>query len=314
MVNDISCLIIDLMHPSIVPMLEELGIRVSYQPDIKAADVKRLLPAYQGLVVRSKLFISADLLGEAHNLQFIARAGAGVDNIDEAAIREKNIALINAPEGNSDAVGEFSVGLLLALFRHIVQADKEVRAGQWYREANRGEEIMGKTIGLIGYGHMGKAFARRLSGFGCQVLAYDKDDGIASDAYARVVSLPELSATADVVSFHIPYTPENRHFGNEAFFRSFQKDIWLMNLARGEVVDQGAVVALLQAGKMKGAALDVLENEKLYTLSPAQKVNFDFLAQAPNVVLTPHIGGWSHQSYVKINEVLVRKIQDLLKK
>jgi D-3-phosphoglycerate dehydrogenase / 2-oxoglutarate reductase len=273
-----------------------------------------LLPQYQGLMVRSKLFISADLLEEAHQLQFIARAGAGVDNIDEAAIRQRHITLINAPEGNSDAVGEFSVGLLLALFRHIVQADKEVRAGLWHREANRGEEIMGKTIGLIGYGNMGKAFARRLSGFGCQVLAYDKDDGIASDAFARVVTLPELMAAADVVSFHIPYTPENRYFGNEAFFRSFQKDIWLMNLARGEVVDQGAVVALLQAGKIKGAALDVLENEKLHTLSPAQQVHFNYLAQAANVVLTPHIGGWSHQSYVKINEVLTRKIQDLLKK
>ena len=314
MVNDLSCLIIDLMHPSIVPMLEELGMRVSYQPDIKAADVKKLLPQYQGLVVRSKLFISADLLEDAHQLQFIARAGAGVDNIDEAAIRQRNIALINAPEGNSDAVGEFSVGLLLALFRHIVQADKEVRAGLWYREANRGEEIMGKTIGLIGYGNMGKAFARRLSGFGCQVLAYDKDDGIASDEHARVVPLPELMAAADVVSFHIPYTPQNRHFGNEAFFGSFRKDIWLMNLARGEVVDQGAVVALLQTGKIKGAALDVLENEKLHTLSAAQQVHFNYLAQAPNVVLTPHIGGWSHQSYVKINEVLTRKIQDLLKK
>jgi D-3-phosphoglycerate dehydrogenase len=312
MANKISCLIIDQMHPSIVPMLEALGIHVSYQPDISAAEVKKQLPAFEGMVVRSKLSISADLLAEAPKLQFIARAGAGVDNIDEAALREKNITLLNAPEGNSDAVGEFGVGMLLALFRHIVRADKEVRAGQWYREVNRGEEIMGKTIGLIGYGHMGKAFARRLAGFGCQVLAYDKDDGVQSDAHARVVALPRLQATADVVSFHIPYTPENRHFGQEAFFRAFQKDIWVMNLARGEVVDQGALVALLQSGKIKGAALDVLENEKLATLTPGQKSNFDFLAQTPNVVLTPHIGGWSHQSYVKINEVLVRKIKALL--
>jgi D-3-phosphoglycerate dehydrogenase / 2-oxoglutarate reductase len=310
--SSISCLIIDQMHPSIIPMLEELGIGVSYQPDISAAEVKRLLPDYQGLVVRSKLFISADLLGQARQLRFIARAGAGVDNIDEAALQQKGIALLNAPEGNSDAVGEFSVGLLLALLRNIVTADKQVRDGQWYREANRGEEIMGKTIALIGYGHMGKAFARRLSGFGCQVLAHDTDDGIESDAYARVVPLAELFEQADVVSFHIPFTPQNRHYGNEAFFRAFKKDVWLMNLARGEVVDQRALVALLQAGKIKGAALDVLENEKLATLTPQQRLHFDFLAQASNVVLTPHIGGWSHQSYVKINEVLIRKIKELL--
>jgi D-3-phosphoglycerate dehydrogenase / 2-oxoglutarate reductase len=308
----ISCLIIDQMHPTIIPMLEELGIRVSYQPDISAAEVKRLLPDYQGLVVRSKLFISADLLQAAGRLRFIARAGAGVDNIDQAALQAKGIALLNAPEGNSDAVGEFAVGLLLALLRNVVKADQQVRAGQWYREANRGEEIMGKTIGLIGYGHMGKAFARRLASFGCQVLAYDLDESIPADAYARLVPLADLFKHADVVSFHIPYTPENRHYGNEAFFRAFKKNIWMMNLARGEVVDQGAVVALLQAGKIKGAALDVLENEKLATLTPEQQVNFDFLAQAPNVVLTPHIGGWSHQSYVKINEVLTRKIKELL--
>jgi D-3-phosphoglycerate dehydrogenase / 2-oxoglutarate reductase len=310
--SSISCLIIDQMHPTIIPMLEELGIRVSYQPDISAADVKRLLPDYQGLVVRSKLFISADLLQGAGQLRFIARAGAGVDNIDEAALQAKGIALLNAPEGNSDAVGEFGVGLLLALLRNVVKADQQVRAGQWYREANRGEELMGKTIGLIGYGHMGKAFARRLSGFGCQVLAYDLDERISSDAYARLVPLSDLFEHAEVVSFHIPYTPANRHYGNEAFFRAFKKDIWMMNLARGEVVDQRALVALLQAGKIRGAALDVLENEKLATLTPEQQVHFDFLAQAPNVVLTPHIGGWSHQSYVKINEVLTRKIKELL--
>lgn len=312
MAHEISCLIIDQMHPSLMPMLEELGIAADYRPDISAAEVKALLPAYQGLVVRSKLFVSADLLQDARQLKFIARAGAGVDNIDEEALQQRGIALLNAPEGNSDAVGEFSVGLLLALFRNIVAADREVRAGQWRREANRGEEIMGKTIGLIGYGHMGKAFARRLSGFSCQVLAYDKDDGIASDDYARVVPLAELQQQADVLSFHIPYTPENRHFGQEAFFRAFQKNIWVMNLARGEVVDQKALVALLQDGKIRGAALDVLENEKIQSLTPEQRERFDWLAQAPNVILTPHIGGWSHQSYVKINEVLTRKMKDLL--
>jgi len=308
----LSCLIIDYMHPSIIPMLEDLGLVVSYQPEIKAAEVKNILPDFDGLVVRSKLFISEEVLSGTDQLQFIARAGAGVDNIDEVALKNRHIKLFNAPEGNSDAVGEFTLGLLLALFRNIVPADKEVRESKWLREENRGEEIMGKTIVLIGYGNMGQAFAQRLVGFNCKVLAYDKNDGILSDNYAYLVSLEQLFASADVVSFHIPYTPENKHLGNEAFFNSFQKNIWVINTARGEIINQTDLVKLLQSGKIKGAALDVLENEKLNTLNETQKTNFTYLSQATNVILTPHIGGWSHQSYVKINSVLVQKIKNFL--
>ena len=308
----LSCLIIDYMHPSIVPMLEDLGFEVSYQPEIQAAEVKNILPNFDALVVRSKLFISEDVLSGANRLQFIARAGAGVDNIDEVALKNRNIALFNAPEGNSDAVGEFTLGLLLALFRNLVAADKEVRESNWRREENRGEEVMGKTIGLIGYGNMGRAFAKRLAGFDCHVIAYDHNSSILPDSYAKLVSKEELFSVADVVSFHIPYTPENKHLANEAFFNSFRKNIWVINTARGEVLDQTALVKLLQIGKIKGAALDVLENEKLKTLNKIQKANFTYLSQANNVILTPHIGGWSHQSYVKINEVLVRKINAFL--
>lgn len=307
-----SCLIIDHMHPTILPMLEEIGVAVDYWPEIKKDEIKALLPAYDGLVVRSKLKITADLLENAERLKFVARAGAGVDNVDEAALAQKNIVLINAPEGNKDAVGEFTLGLLLALFRNLVKADKEVRAYQWLREANRGEEIMGKTIGIIGYGHMGRAFARRLASFGCEVLAYDKDDGLTADDFARLVSLEEIFELADVVSLHIPFIPENRHFVNETFLSSFRNPFWLINTARGEIVDLAALVDFLNRGKIKGAALDVLENEKLLTLTEEQKSNFEFLAAAENVILTPHIGGWSHQSYIKINEVLVQKIKKVI--
>ena len=293
-------------------MLEALDISVSYQPDIKADAVKTLLPDFDGLIVRSKIFISEEVLSGADRLQFIARAGAGVDNIDEAALRRRHITLLNAPEGNSDAVGEFTLGLLLSLFRNIVKADKEARQRIWLREENRGEEIMGKTIGIIGYGHMGRSFAKRLAGFNCRVLAYDKDATVQPDSFASLVSLEELMAQADVVSFHIPFTPENKHLGDEQFFAAFHKNIWVLNTARGEVIDQTALVKLLQAGKIKGAALDVLENEKLNTLTPEQEISFNYLTQAENVILTPHIGGWSHQSYVKINEVLVRKIKIFL--
>lgn len=300
------------MHPTIVPMLQAIGVQPDYRPNLNQDEVKALLPHYDGLLVRSKMQITADLIAPARKLKFVARAGAGVDNIEEAALAHQNVKLINAPEGNSDAVGEFTLGLLLALFRNVVKANQEVKAYQWLREANRGEEIMGKTIGLIGYGHMGRAFARRLAGFNCRVLAYDKNPAIIPDNFAQLVSLNTLMAEAEVVSLHIPFIPENRHFANAAFFTAFANHFWLLNTARGEVVNHTDLINQLKLGKIKGAALDVLENEKLLTLTETQRQNFAYLAAAENVILTPHIGGWSQQSYVKINEVLVQKIKELL--
>ena len=306
-----NCLIIDLMHPSIIPLLEEAGFEVSYRPEIKPEEVKAALKGFRVLIVRSKLQITEEVLSETSDLQIVARAGAGVDNIDEEALIRRNIQLVNAPEGNRDAVGEFTVGLLLALFRNIVKADKEVRNLGWHREANRGEEIFGKTIGIIGYGNMGKAFARCLSGFNCRVLANDIASEAVFDENAERASLSEIFEQADVVSFHIPYTASNFQFADAAFFWKFKKQIWVLTTARGEIMDYTALVNGLKSGKIKGAALDVLENEKLSALTSLQKQNFDFLAQAANVILTPHIAGWSHQSYEKINEVLVQKIKAL---
>ena len=306
-----TCLVIDEMHPSLQPLLQAIGVAINYQPSLTAAEVPAALAAYpyEGLVVRSKLRVTADLLAHGPQLRYVARAGAGTDNIDEAAMAAADIILLNAPEGNRDAVGEYAVGLLLALLRNIARADHEVRQGQWQREANRGEEIGGKTIGLLGYGHMGRAFARRLSAFGCTVLAHDSNPAVPADDYATLVSLPELQARADVLSLHIPYSPANHHFVNESVLGGFAKPIWVVNTARGEVLDHAALVQGVQAGNVRGAALDVLDNEKLNTLSPVQQATFDFLKAAPNVVLTPHVGGWTHESYVRINEVLVEKIR-----
>ncbi|GAB3586946.1 Rossmann-fold NAD(P)-binding domain-containing protein [Hymenobacter daeguensis] len=305
------CLIIDEMHPSLFPMLESIGVTADYRPTLTAAEVPAALAArpYDGLMVRSKLRVTAGLLAHGPQLRYVARAGAGVDNIDEAAMAAAGVTLLNAPEGNRDAVGEYAVGLLLALFRNIVRADGEVRQGQWRREANRGEEIGGKTIGLLGYGHMGRAFARRLSAFGCTVLAHDNDPAVETDGNAQLVSLAELQARAEVLSLHIPYSAANHHVVNEALLTGFARPLWLLNTARGEVLDHAALVAGLRAGAVRGAALDVLDNEKLSTLTPAQQANFDFLKTAANVVLSPHIGGWTHQSYVRINEVLTEKIR-----
>ncbi len=305
------CLVIDEMQSSLLPLLAAVGVSADYRPGLTAAEVPAALAAqpYEGLVVRSKLRVTADLLAHGPQLRYVARAGAGTDNIDEAAMAAAGVTLLNAPEGNRDAVGEYAVGLLLGLLRNIARADHEVRLGQWQREANRGEEIGGKTIGLLGYGHMGRAFARRLSAFGCTVLAHDNDPTVLADDYATLVSLPELQARADVLSLHIPYSPANHHFVNASVLGSFSKPIWVVNTARGEVLDHAALVQGLQAGIVRGAALDVLDNEKLNTLSSAQQVTFNYLKSAFNVVLTPHVGGWTHESYVRINEVLVEKIR-----
>ena len=306
-----TCLVIDEMHPSLQPLLQSIGVEVDYRPALTAAEVPAALAAqsYEGLVVRSKLRVTADLLAHGPHLRYVARAGAGTDNIDEPAMAAAGVTLLNAPEGNRDAMGEFAVGLLLALLRNIARADHEVRQGQWRREANRGEEIGGKTIGLLGYGHMARAFARRLGAFGCTVLAHDADPDCPADPYATLVPLANLQARADVLSLHIPYAPANHYFVNEAFLAAFAKPIWVLNTARGEVLNHAALVAGLRAGTVRGAALDVLDNEQLTRLSPAQQANFDFLKNAPNVVLTPHIGGWTHESYARINEVLAEKIR-----
>ncbi|TGE04079.1 NAD(P)-dependent oxidoreductase [Hymenobacter fodinae] len=308
------CLVIDDMHPSLPDMLQEIGVQLHYRPDLKAAEVPAALAAhpYDGLMVRSKLRITTELLAHGPQLRYVCRAGAGVDNIDEEALAAAGVTLLNAPEGNRDAVGEYAVGLLLALFRNIVRADKEVHAGQWRREANRGEEIGGKTVGLLGYGHMGKAFAKRLQAFDCTVLAYDHDPKCEANHHALLVSLPELQERAEVLSLHIPYSPANHHFVNAEFLQAFKNPLWLLNTARGEVLDHAALVQGLREEQIRGAALDVLENEKLATLNPEQQARFDYLSSASNVILSPHIGGWSFQSYQRINEVLVRKLKAFL--
>ncbi|AHJ98186.1 NAD(P)-dependent oxidoreductase [Hymenobacter swuensis] len=310
------CLVIDEMHPSLPAYLEPLGVTLHYRPDLKAADVPAALAAhpYDGLLVRSKLRVTRELLAHGPHLRYVGRAGAGVDNIDEEALAAAGVTLLNAPEGNRDAVGEYAVGLLLALFRNIARADQEVRQGQWRREANRGEEIGGKTIGLLGYGHMGKAFARRLQAFDCTVLAHDHDPRVEPNHHATLVPLAELQQRAEVLSLHIPYSAANHHAVNEGFLAGFRQPLWLLNTARGEVLDHAAVVHCLQTGQLRGAALDVLENEKLTTLNPEQQARYEYLRTAPNVVLSPHVGGWSFQSYERINRVLAEKLRTFLGK
>ncbi|AYA36619.1 phosphoglycerate dehydrogenase [Hymenobacter oligotrophus] len=311
----IRCLVIDEMHASLKSLLREVGVQIDYEPDLLPAEVPAALAEkpYEGLIVRSKVRVTADLLRHGPRLRFVARAGAGVDNVDVAALEAAGLTLLNAPEGNAQAVGEFTVGLLLSLLRKVASADVEVRRSEWHREANRGYELQARTVGIVGCGHMGRSFARCLRGFGCEVLGYDHDPAVQPTDYLPLVSLAELQQRCDVLSVHIPYSASNHNFINEQLLRGFQKPVWLLNTARGEVLDHAALVQLLREGKLRGAALDVLENERLGVLKPEQQARFDYLRKASNVLLTPHVGGWTHESYHRINEVLARKIEAFLR-
>ncbi|MGC3945199.1 MAG: NAD(P)-dependent oxidoreductase [Chryseolinea sp.] len=303
------CLVIDPMHESLFSMLEEIGWKVDYQPDINRARIKEIASNYDGLIVRSKTIIDGDLLGPSPSVRFIGRAGAGLDNLDLDYLRGHNIAVLHASEGNRDAVGEYTVGALLSLMRNIPRADAQVRQMQWEREANRGEELMSKTIGIIGYGNMGRAFAQRLSGFGCNIIAYDKYKTTYSDAFCKESTMDQIWENADILSLHIPLTPETRGLVTLDYLRRFRKPIILANTARGEIVEMRTVAEALQQQLLRGAVLDVLQNEKLDRLTPEQAASFDFLRKRPDVIFTPHIAGWTFESHVKINVALINKIK-----
>ncbi|MEY5048995.1 MAG: hypothetical protein RLZZ175_2354 [Bacteroidota bacterium] len=307
-------LIIDKVHEALIKLLTEHNIECTYLPEISAHEVGEKLHGYNGLVLRSKLRLTSTFLSQYTELRFIARAGAGVDEIDEEFLKEKNITLLNAPEGNRDAVGEHTIAMLLCLMNKLIVADKEVKNLIWHREANRGFELGELTVGIIGYGNMGKSFAKRLSGFGCKVIAYDKYKTNFSDEFAQEVTLEQLQKEADVVSLHVPLTNDSKNMCNDAFWNAFAKPVWFINTARGEVAMMEPVLKALQGKKILGAALDVLENERLSTLSENQTKLFKQLASLPNVIMSPHVAGWSVESYRKISTVLAAKIIDLTKK
>lgn len=299
-------LFIDDVHPALTERLALVaGVEIDYRPNIKAEEVPAALRTAHGLVVRSKVFLDAQLLAAAPKLQFIARAGAGMDNIDEAVARSLGIRLFNAPEGNRQAVAEHVVGMLLTLFNKLREADAAVRAGTWDREAHRGLELQGKTVGLIGYGNNGQSTARLLYAFGCKVLAYDKFKTGFSDAFVKEASLEQLFEKAEILSLHLPLTGESRGMVNANFLGAFERLQWLVNASRGEIVVLADLADALETGQLKGACLDVLENEK-----PNQwnGLLMQRLFAQPKVLFSPHVGGWSVESYRKISEVLADKL------
>jgi len=303
-------LIVDDLHPVFKEKAIEMGYQVDDQPFITRAQTLHIIKDYEGIAVRTKFLIDKELMDAAPKLTFVARAGAGLDNIDEATAKSKNIRLLNASEGNMDAVGEHATGLLLSLMNNFRKADQEIRSGKWDREGNRGYELKGKTVGIIGYGYMGRSFAKKLSGFEVSVIAYDKYKTGFSDAYAREASMEEIVKHSDVLSLHIPLTSETRQMVDEEYFFHFRKPIFFINTARGEIVSVKAVLNAIKQHKILGAGLDVLQTEKFPAL--ADQEWYDQLIQSEKVLLTPHVGGWTFDSYRKISEVLAEKLKDLL--
>ncbi|HVW96766.1 MAG TPA: NAD(P)-dependent oxidoreductase [Mucilaginibacter sp.] len=302
-----NILIVDDIHPVFMEMAEAKGYVCNYQPNLKADEALKIINEYAGLVIRSKFNITKAVIDEATNLKFICRAGAGMDNIDEAYALQRGITLINAPEGNMDAVGEHAVGMLLSLMNHFNAADAQVRAGSWQREANRGYELKGRTVGIIGYGFMGGSFARKLSGFGVNVIAYDKYKTGFSDQFAREASMEEIVKHSDVLSLHIPLTDETDGLVDDEYLFHFKKPIFFINTSRGKTAKVQAVLNAIGQGKILGAGLDVLEVEKFPALG--EQPWFNELRQSGKVLLTPHVAGWTFESYRKISEVMGEKLK-----
>lgn len=304
-------LIIDDVHEMLIDGLKQIGYEVIYLPDATRIDLLHHITTAIGLVVRTKTQIDAEVINKGYNLKFIARAGAGLDNIDEAAAQAKKIIVFNAGEANADAVGEHTLGMMLSLFAKISKANNEVRTGLWDREGNRGEELAGKTIAIIGFGNTGKAVAKKLSGFDVNVLAYDKYLKNYVNQYAKEATMDEIFEQADVLTLHIPLTQETKAMVNSDYLQKFSKPIWLFNMCRGEVVVTKDVIELMKLQKIKGAGFDVLENEKLNNMSEEEKIWFSYIAASDKTVLSPHVAGWTKESYFKISAVLLKKIKDI---
>jgi len=301
---------LDQNHPLLIEQLEEAGFSNDQDYTSSKKEVEQKISSYHGLVIRSRFQIDQSFIDAAKRLKFIARVGAGLESIDIEYAKSKGILLISAPEGNKNAVGEHTLGMLLSLFNKLNTSSLEVKLGYWNRESNRGLEVEGKTIALIGYGNMGKSFAKKLKGFNCTVFCYDIKEGV-GNKNAIQVKMETIFETADIVSLHTPWTPLTDKMINTSFINSFKKPFWLLNTARGKSVVTSDLVTALKNGKILGAGLDVLEYEKesfesLFTSKIP--IQFKELLAMDNVVLSPHVAGWTLESKVKLAQIIVDKI------
>lgn len=303
-------LLLDKNHPLITEQLSANNYVLEEDFTSSYDEICRKIENYEGVIIRSRIPLDKNFLEKGKNLKFIARVGAGMENIDIPVAEKLGIQLINSPEGNRDSVAEHVVGMLLILMNRLFIASQEVKNGIWLREENRGDELLGKTVGLIGYGNMGKATAKRLSGFGCTVIFHDILPGL-SDEYATQVSLEELKEQAEVLSLHVPLTEATSYLINESFISDMKNDFYLVNTARGKNIETKSLVNAIQSGKVKGACLDVLEYEKSsFENLETENEELKYLLHSEKVIVTPHIAGWTHQSKEKLAQVIVDKIID----
>lgn len=305
---------LDENHPLLINELSQLGFKNDEDYNSSKSEIEKKIHCYDGIIIRSRFKIDSDFLDKATNLKFIGRVGAGLENIDCEYALKKNIQLVSAPEGNKNAVAEHTLGMILSLFNKLNIVDKEVKNGKWLREENRGIELDGKTIGLIGYGNMGKAFGKKLKGFDVEVICYDIKNNVA-DENCKQVSLEYLQNNADILSLHTPETEKTKKFVNKTFLSNFRKNICLINTARGSAIETKDLVEALKSGKVFGAGLDVLEYEKssfenLFNGSSISE-DFKYLINSNKVLLSPHIAGWTIESKEKLAQTIVKKIKNL---
>ena len=307
-------LFIDSNHPLLHTSLQKKGFVCDLNYDWSPEEILKNLNLYDGVVIRSKIKFTKEVIDKGINLKFIARVGAGMENIDVAYAESKGIKCLSAPEGNRDAVAEQALGMLLSLFNNLCRSNKEVREGKWIREGNRGVELNGKTVGIIGYGNMGSAFAQRLKGFGVKLLVYDKFKKGFADEFVKESSMQNLFDNCDVVSLHTPLSDETHYLINDAFINNFKKNIYILNTARGKSLDTEALIKNIASGKVLGACLDVLEYEAVsfeqLDIAKLPKAFHDLIA-SDKVMLSPHIAGWTQESNEKLASVLVGKITAL---